>query len=409
MSNTYIFLLGRNPDLSLAELRSVFLRLSLPYKLIQHADGIALVESIDLPVAELNKLLGGIVKIGTVVESLPLSSIDDLPKLFTYEVLTNQFFDPTLKKVEFGVSVYSCGGKYPDVQKACDKHTTLTMSIKNEMENNGKKAHFPQIRETVLSSASVDKNKLLKKGAEILIVITQDAILVGKTDAVQEFESFSKRDFGRPVRDMKSGVMPPKLARMMINIAQISQKQTLLDPFCGSGTMVQEALVLGYKHIIATDKSEKAIRDTQKNTEWYITKVNPEAASSTVEIKHVDVKKISHVLQPESVNAIVTEPYLGPTLKKRLVSKQIANSYRELSDLYLSAWKEFHKVLVPSGAVVMILPAFQGNRTEYMPILEDIEKIGFTQEQLSGSARKSILVGNRRDYVQREIVKFIKR
>lgn len=405
----YIFLLGRTPDLSLIELRSFFMRLSLPFKLTQHADGIALVESIDVPVIELNRMLGGTVKIGSVVESLPLSSLSDLPKLFTYDVLFNEFFDKELKKVEFGVSVYSCGGKENELKLAREKHTLLTQTIKKELEKNGIKAHFPQIKETVLSSASVDKNKLIRKGAEILIIVTQDALLIGKTHAVQEFESFSKRDFGRPVRDMKSGVMPPKLARMMINIAQISQKQTILDPFCGSGTIIQEALVLGYKNIIATDKSEKAIRDTKKNTEWYVQRINPEASLSDVIIKHVDVKKISHVLDPETVHAIVTEPYLGPTLKRRLQSKQIINTYKELSDLYISAWKEFHTVLAPGGSVVMILPAFQGNRTEYMPILEEIEKIGFYQEQLSGGKRKSVLVGNNRDFVQREIVKFVKK
>ncbi|HRN96800.1 MAG TPA: DNA methyltransferase, partial [Candidatus Levybacteria bacterium] len=405
----YMFLLGRNPDLSLAELKSVFLRLSLPFKLIQHAGGVALVETIDLPIESINTILGGTVKIGTILEKLPLSAIHDLPDLFITEVLFNEFFAKELKKVEFGVSIYSCGGKHADIIKTTDLHSEITQSIKKELESHGIKSHFPQIRETELSSASVDKNKLLKKGAEILIVVTQDSLLVGKTGAVQEFEAFSKRDFGRPVRDMKSGVMPPKLARMMINIAQVPLKSTLLDPFCGSGTMVQEALVLGYRNIVATDKSEKAIRDTQKNTDWYISKINPEAQSAQVEIKHVDVKKISHVLQPNSVQAIVTEPYLGPTLKKRLTPQQANHSIKELTDLYLSAWKQFHTVLAPRGSVVMILPAFQGHITSYVEILDDIEKMGFTQEQLSGSQRKSVLVGTGRDYVLREIVKFVKR
>jgi tRNA G10 N-methylase Trm11 len=406
--NRYIFLLGRNPDLSLAELKSVFARLSLSFKLIQHAGGIALVESKDISIDQLNKILGGTVKIGTVIETLPLDAIHDLPDLFTKEVLFNGFFDEELKKVEFGISVYSCGGRQSDFIKATDMHAVLTQAIKKELDSHGIKSHFPQIRDTVLSSASVDKNKLIRKGAEILIIITQQEILVGKTGAVQEFESFSKRDFGRPVRDMKSGVMPPKLARMMINISQVSPKHIILDPFCGSGTVVQEALELGYKNVFASDKSEKAIRDTKKNTDWYMTKFNPDASAANVEIKHVDVKKISHVVESESINAIITEPYLGPTLRKRLTPQQAQNSIKELMDLYLSAWKEFHTILAPRGSVVMIFPAFQGHVTSYVPILKEIEKIGFVQEQLSGSERKSVLVGTGRDYVLREIVKFVK-
>ncbi len=406
----YFFVLGRYPDLSLAELKSVFARLSLPFKLLQHSEGIALVESsIDLPIQEMNSILGGIVKIGSVIESLPLSSLSDLPDLFSYEVLFNEFFSNELRKVEFGVSIYSCGGKQADVAVAHKTHQQITLSIKKELEENRIKAHFPQLKETVLSSASVEKNKLLKKGAEIVVIITQDSVLVGKTDAVQEFELFSRRDYGRPVRDMKSGVMPPKLARMMINIAQISPKHTLLDPFCGSGTVLQEALQLGYKKIIGTDKSAKAIKDSRENIEWYIRVFNTSMENADVTIKHAEVTKLTLEIEPDSIGGIVTEPYLGPTLRKRLNPKEIDRSTAELSDLYIKSFKEFYKVLHVNGSVVMILPAFQTNKPHFMPILQDIEKIGFTQLALSGSDRKSVIVGNKRDFVQREIVKFEKK
>lgn len=408
MSYIYIFVLGRNTDLSLAELRSVFAYYSLPFKLLQSSNSIALVESTAFSIPELNARLGGIVKIGTVIESLPLSSLTDLPELFSYEVLFHEFFSDELRKVEFGVSIYSCGGKESDVTKVHTLHQQITLSIKKELEKNSIKAHFPQLRETTLSSASVDKNKLISRGAEILIIVTQDAVLVGKTGAVQEFESFSKRDFGRPVRDMKSGVMPPKLARMMINLAQLSPKHTLLDPFCGSGTVLQEALHLGYTNVIGTDKSAKAIKDSRENIDWYVKKFNPNIQDAQVVIKHAEVTKLTLEITPGSIHGIVTEPYLGPTLQKRLKPKEISRSIDELSDLYLKAWKEFHKVLVRSGTVVMILPVFQTNTAHNLPILSDIQKFGFTQIALSGSERKSVIVGNRRDFVLREIIKFVK-
>lgn len=318
MSNNYIFILGRNTELSLAELRSLFAKNQLKFKLTQSSNSVALVESNDIPVDTLNTQLGGIVKIGKVIESLPLSAIYELDVLFSFEVLFNEFFQADLKKVEFGVSIYSCGAHDDDMSAAVRLHPQITQSIKKTLEENGVKAHFPQIKEPVISSASVDKNKLLRKGAEILIVVTQDEILVGKTQAIQEFEAFSKRDFGRPVRDMKSGVMPPKLARMMINIAGIPSKKTLLDPFCGSGTVLQEALHLGYQNIIGTDKSGKAIKDSRENIAWYQEKINPESKSALVRIQHGDVTKLSHNISHNTIDAIVTEPYLGPTLKKRL-------------------------------------------------------------------------------------------
>ena len=57
---------------------------------------------------------------------------------------------------------------------------------------------------------------------------------LGQTLVVQPFKVLSKRDFGRPARDDHSGMLPPKLAQIMINLARrnddISTK-TILDPF----------------------------------------------------------------------------------------------------------------------------------------------------------------------------------
>lgn len=404
----YFFILGRYPDLSLAELKNVFASQSLPFKLLQVSSQVALVESTQINPEKMNKILGGIVKFGVVVESLPLSSVPDLPLLFTSEVLKNQFFDSDLKKIEFGLSIYSCGSKDVDFQNVRKIHNEITLKIKENMERSGIKSHFPQIRDTVLSSASVDKNKLLKKGAEIVLIVTQDSILVGKTQAVQEFESFSKRDFGRPVRDMKSGVLPPKLARMMINISQVSKNSVLLDPFCGSGTMLQEALQLGYRKIVGTDISVKAVKDSKTNIKWYQQKFNTVEDDSEVTIKRVDATRLSSEIKKESVGGIVTEPYLGPTLSKRLKSHEIDRTINELSKLYINAVKEFYKVLNSNGSVVMVLPVFQSNKLGFMPILEKIEKSGFEIIQLSGSKRKTVIVGNKRDFVLREIIKFVK-
>lgn len=409
MKNLYFFEVGRYPDLSLAELKSVFTQLSYPFKLIQHANHIALVESTDINVRELNTRFGGIVKFGKVIETLPLQAIENLKDLFTIEVLQHEFVAPELSKVEFGVSMYVSGGGAELAKQLFEQHEAVTFAIKESFESSGIKAHFPQLREHALSSASVEKNKLLTRGAEMVVILTQDELLIGKTLAVQQFESFSKRDMGRPTRDMKSGVMPPKIARMMINISGVSLKDTLLDPFCGSGTLLQEALDLGIQNIIGTDISEKAIRDSKENISWYLERINSDAKEASIRIEKADVTKLSGILKKDSVDAIVTEPYLGPTLKNRAHPEQIRRTENELSRLYVSAFEEFTKVLKPGGSVVIILPAFQARNVVYLDILSQIKSLGFTIEKLSGSQRETIVVGNKYDYVLREIGKFVKK
>jgi len=50
---------------------------------------------------------------------------------------------------------------------------------------------------------------------------------------VQDINAYTKRDFGKK-RDMDTGMLPPKLAQMMINIANNGKQEitSLYDPFC---------------------------------------------------------------------------------------------------------------------------------------------------------------------------------
>ncbi len=140
---------------------------------------------------------------------------------------------------------------------------------------------YVENKEEALSSVTVAKNGLTNRGREFLIspLFKEGAgggqrYSLAKTEAVQPFEQFSARDFGRPGRDDLSGMLPPKLAMIMINLAQTSLNSILLDPFCGSGTILSEALLLGYKNLIGSDISEKAVEDTKINIDWIAKEFN---------------------------------------------------------------------------------------------------------------------------------------
>lgn len=404
-STNYLFVLGRNSDLSLAELNCVFRQEALPYKLLQASKEIAIVQSNEnIDIQSLNKTLGGIVKIGKIIKTESLEV--KLQNIFSDELLVELFGDCS-GKIEFGISLYVCGGKEMVVNNLSKSLEDTCRNIKNKLDVIGLKSHYPQVKEKSLSSASVQKNNLLKNGGEILITVTQDALIIGKTLAVQEFEEFSKRDYGRPVRDMISGVMPPKLARIMINLAQIGKRDVILDAFCGSGTILQEALILGYKNILGRDNSQKAVNDTKTNLEWLIN--NSQIINSVVDVKLGDTTRLLDTVRQSSVDAIVSEPYLGPTLKTRLNLTEISRTKESLKKLYVDSFIQFHKALKQGGVVVIIFPAFPNyQKTEYMDIISDIENLGFKQIALSQGHRNSLIVGNRNDFILREIIKFEK-
>lgn len=61
---------------------------------------------------------------------------------------------------------------------------------------------------------------------------------------------------------------PPKVAQMMINLAGPDRHKILLDPFCGSGTILQEAALLNFQKIYGSDQNSQAVKDSQVNLDW---------------------------------------------------------------------------------------------------------------------------------------------
>jgi tRNA G10 N-methylase Trm11 len=231
---------------------------------------------------------------------------------------------------------------------------------------------------------------------------------VGRTEAVQDFKNLSYRDFGRPDRDDQSGMIPPKLAQIMINLSgKNSENSTLLDPFCGSGTVLMEAALIGFKNLIGSDISEKAISDTKNNLAWIGEKF-PNFKLSNFQLFEISATEISRKIKPNSVDAIVTEPYLGP----QRGNPDPMKTKMELEKLYSAALREFKKILKSDGRVVMIFPVrAEGTRPDLhfmSPNLDGWQVINplpeNLQEKLHTTRRGTIVYGRPGQKVYREIV-----
>ncbi|MFA6255321.1 MAG: DNA methyltransferase [Patescibacteria group bacterium] len=364
----YVFILGHNPKLSVAEILAVL----PPAKIIAETGSFLIIENDDFDCAEVLSRLGGTIKVGKIIGN-QISRKVTVEKLKALKKET---------KLNFGISYYEA------------KPDNFGMEIKKDLKEAGISCRLVTSKDKALSSVVVSKNQC----AEFLVLGNK---WLGETCAVQEFEEYSKRDFGRPVRDLLSGSMPPKLAKIMINLAQLPRGATILDPFCGSGTVLQEGLLLGYK-MIGSDISDKAVKDTKKNLEWLLKITNSKShlsasaqgdpersrmgqipnkfqiSNSKFQIIKADVKQISKYVQ--QVDAVVTEPYLGPPLRGSEDRKQISEIVEELSKLYDAAFGEFRKILNPGSKVVIIFPAFRlGKEVLELPVLPEIKKLGFTQ------------------------------
>ncbi len=300
--------------------------------------------------------LAGVIKSGVVAKTLDKLTAEDLAEVLQGLVKADG-------KLHFGLSLYNLcyPGQNRPLTPSLVKEGALKrlgLEIKSILKAAGRSVRLVESRSGNLSSVDVAKNKLLRTGVELCIFVTTDGFLIGKTEAVQPFEEYSHRDYDRPGRDAKSGMLPPKLALAMINMAIGAYRNTplhILDPFCGSGTVLQEALLLGHK-VTGTDIDEQAVINSKMNLEWL---KNDVGALPDWRVEQADVRHSNKILSPQSMDAIVTEFDLGPPLQGGESVGKIDSIVFSLSDFYFDALRALHPFLKPGSRAVVAWPHFR--------------------------------------------------
>ena len=340
----FFFEAGSFQDLSYAELIAVFNAFRINTDSIKRfSDKIFIVDSKDFT-SEIGlnifNRFGGFIRFGEIVES---------------DTFLNEYYERE-KKVVFGISVL-------DDTKDFDHNFVrkLSRNIKQGFKDRSISSRFIDIKDkkVTLNAAQVSHNKVLEKGFELCLIDNGEEKLYGKTLDIQNVDGFSKRDYDKPYTDTEMGTLPPKLARMLVNLA--GKKDGIIwDPFCGSGTILLEAAVLGFD-VLGSDIEEKAVFNSEENLIWL------EEAGMIGDIKYnifpldiTDVEKRQvRDLKDTEISAIVCEPYMGPAQRK-VVSENRANELlAEVKKLYESFFDVVERVLRRDGIVVMILPSYK--------------------------------------------------
>ena len=342
-------MLGQSPDLAKEELKAV---------LSSKNDQIELIGP-DFVLANTNKeskdlinILGGTIKIARYNQSL--DKLSNLDVFLWYDILEKNLKPD--KKNNFGFSLYNDSND-KSIQK-------IAFELKKLLKENKYKSRLVTSQDAILSSVVVSKNKLI--GNELLIIKHQDKYILALTEAVQDFVRYGWRDMKRPHRDDKSGMLPPKVAQMMVNLAEgldqsgeagENKNKNLLDPFCGSGTVLQEAILLGYQNIYGSDINPRSVTETTENLNWLLENFK---AKANLKILESDIKNIDKKLDANSINTIVTEPFMGDArLIARLNKTSDINKIKdELQILYTLAFEKFKKILSPKAMIVFVFPVF---------------------------------------------------
>jgi len=319
------FFLGNTPDLSLLELESVtgstFTRLT-PFIALGDLD-----ES-KLPIFH---NLGGLRKIAIGTKNGHKNDVSDLLS----EVLS------TIPNKNVAITDYAdCGLTKSDIHALKSSVTRPIRFVSMETKEH---------ELLMLAHQNVAELNILPE------LSSSGNVVIACTSWIFDAEDWIKRDRNKPYRDIKRGMLPPKVARIMANLAlRGDNTKSLYDPFCGTGTVLTEAALLGSKTLYGSDTNPDAITGSVANLNWLCDSYRLE--NTKYQIQLADATHPPYA----SVDCIATEPYMGPLLDDRnpLPLDKIKDIAKGLDKLYRGAFKAWHKILPIGGRVVMTIPSF---------------------------------------------------
>ena len=411
----YIALLGRQPEISLAELAAVFgadcvNRISQQFAKVQTSQ-------FDITT------LGGTIKCAEVITELPASRTDKASLLAASRFITQHYqakWAHSPHKITLGLSAYNLAVGARDVQKT-------GLILKSSLKKSGTSLRLIPNDQPALSTATAHNNKLGSSPhkVELLLVKTTDRrLIIAESRGVQNITAYTRRDRHRPKRDAFVGMLPPKLAQIMLNLAMgagsltgqksctgripaISSKSNasgnavrrtidlserlesdpltevgrrhplILDPFCGTGIVLQEALLAGYD-VVGTDLSQKMVDYTTENLSWLQSTFT--APGNVIDIHQANATT-HHWPNSENLTAVVCETYLGQPFSAPPAPQKLAEVVGNCNHIITGFLANLRPQLAPNTPLCIAVPAWYdaSGRATHLPLINRLQHLGYRQ------------------------------
>ena len=364
--NVYCFVSGKNWKLSLAEITSYFEARSLKFEVTEFCRSFFTLKTENPLAPFMIDDLGGTLKIAKTTATFPtelltetfLKQNKDAKKQLRIQLPLNILADdmPAAEsgKAVFGVSVYWAEPTFRPAANGVQRF--LGNYLKDELKEQDKKARFmgfPKDRDNPqLTPVEVLKQGLLENHAEILLCAGLKNSFIGATMAVHNPFEFQKRDLDKPVQRKIFGVSP-RIAKIMINMGHCTPGKVFLDPFCGVGTFLQEALLLKAK-VIGADINPWCIQAAKRNLQWIAREYALDEDADYTVIQG-DARTLSSKIRDE-VDCIATEPDLGPALREIPTTPYAEKILEKLTPLFGDFLNESYDVLRLNGYLVLVTP-----------------------------------------------------
>ncbi len=341
-SSLYFFIFGRNPKLSQAELFTYLSSKAIEYSTHTSENEFCILEiKRNWNPEKIAQFLAGTVKLGKIY--ITTDKKDDLLNLLHQE----NFYWEDSKTLNYSISTHGSG---LHEQYFYELFKKLFKEIKQK--TNLKKPNPSGLWNALRRKEFMD----------IVICKSNSSILIGRTIAAYNINQNKKRYEQRPhVEETISSSV--RFSRMLVNLSQKTEGR-LLDPFCGIGTILQEALLMGFD-VVGSEIQKERVVQCKRNLEWIRTQYLNLKSKHTFEVMQSDVRKLEEKIPKSSIDTIVTEPELGPFLKSTPSHHEAQSIIKSLEDIYISTFRVADALLKPDGTFIMVLPQIEATNGKF--------------------------------------------
>jgi tRNA (guanine10-N2)-dimethyltransferase len=385
----YIAILGRQPALGMAELE----RLHGSDQTRWFSDQSALIDTTSFDFER----LGGTQKAGRIVAELPRGDWRQVSMKLVRAY--TEAWKNTDGKVTLGISAYGFDTSPRDIQKT-------GIILKQKLKTSGVSLRLLPNSEPALNTATSHHNKLglSDNKVELLVVRARNGkVVIAESVGAQNITAYTKRDQERPKRDAFVGMLPPKLAQMMVNLAAPRLGARVLDPFCGTGVVLQEAALMGFK-VYGTDLSDKMIDYSKINLDW-LAETQRTAIDATIhQGDAMDTK-----WQPP-VDAVACESYLGQPFSAPPSPTKLTEVSKTCNYIITEFLKNIGAQLEAGTPLCVGVPAWRSTTGHFthLPLINELAKLGYTRFEFANVKNSDLLYYREDQVVARELLVLVK-
>jgi tRNA G10 N-methylase Trm11 len=399
--NQVVTILGRQPALGLAELECLF-GAEATHPL---GAGSALIDT-DPAAFPMNRL-GGTIKAARLLTFLPTTDWQKIETYLTRELPTHATNLPE-GKIRLGLSVYG-------FSLSPKKLNASGLSLKKVIKQSGRSVRVVPNTTPDLNTAQVIHNQLTgPTGIELLLIKDGTRTILAQTFAIQDIAAYAARDQKRPKRDARVGMLPPKLAQIITNLATgeikshesrvMSQEKTIMDPFCGTGVVLQEAHLMGYG-VYGTDLEPRMVDYTNQNLAWLQERSQKHIQGAT-EVGDAT----SHIWQELPFHAIACETYLGRPFSAEPKPDTLREVMQDVDTIHRKFLKNVAQQTDPGFRMCIAVPAWKTKAGfKHLKTLDSLKELGYTRVSFAHVSKEDLLYYREDQIVARELVVLIRK